>query len=502
MDERFSTFEIDRLFSSIEIKDRPFIGGSFYYPQNSQDELSKISPVDGRDLPSILECTASDIDLAVVAARSSFDLGPWRRMSFRDRKKILLNLSDLLEAHLWELALLDTFETGRCVRDFVFDSIPKAIECIKWMAEACDKKADIRIPSNEETSAFYIREPLGVVGCITAWNDPLVIAVWKIVPALLMGNSVVIKPSELSSYSTIRLVQLAFEAGVPRGVLNVLTGSGPHTGRLMCLHPKIDCIAFTGSSGVARQIIQYVGSSNLKRMSMECGGKSPFIITSNVGDLESAVSCLAENMFYNQGQICSAPSRAILHSSIYDQAIELLKGEAKKYSPRNPLDLESRVGCMVSSRHRDNAELLIAPYLNGRELFRAPESDNAPESGIYINPTIIMDVSVDSFVWNEELFAPILCCARFDSAACALDKANRGRFGLAAAVWSDKLDEVNFFTRNIQSGIVHINSYGGDDNSVPFGGCKESGFGSDKSMIAFENYSYIKTVWAKHRLID
>ncbi|MEK7992107.1 MAG: aldehyde dehydrogenase family protein, partial [Thiotrichaceae bacterium] len=485
---------IQQKIAQLKIRKQTFINGQFVDAM-SGNIIQKVSPIDGRDLSGISACDATDIDIAVKHAKQAFESKVWVNKPPQEKKRILLKLADLMEVHREELALLDTLETGRAFKNHYFDSIPKSIEALRYFAESVDKYYDHAIPPRPNAFATVTKEPLGVVGLITPWNDPLVVATWKFAPALLMGNAVIVKPAEQSSFSILRVAQLAQEAGVPDGIFNIVTGFGEVAGKALALHPDVAGIFFTGSSEIGKQILQYAGQSNMKKVGLECGGKSPFIVSKHCKNLAKAAQTLAKNIFYNQGQICSAPSRALIDIQIKEQFIELLTQEAEKYIPQNPFDVDTNVGCVVSQTQQDR----ILGYIEqGKKEGANPISfakKDADFNGICVNPTIFIDVSPQSTIAQEEIFGPVLALIETSSMQEAIDIANHSKYGLAASIWTDDLNEAYQVSRELQAGIVHINSYGDDDNTVPFGGIKESGIGKDKSIYAFDEYSYLKTTW-------
>jgi acyl-CoA reductase-like NAD-dependent aldehyde dehydrogenase len=401
-----------------------------------------------------------------------------------------------MEKNREELALLDTLETGRSFKNMFYDSVPKAIQALRYFAECVDKYYDHAIPPRTHSFATMTREPLGVVGIITPWNDPLVVATWKFAPALLMGNSIVMKPAEQSSFSILRVAKLAQEAGIPDGVLNVVTGFGETAGKALALHKDVAAIFFTGSSEVGKKIMQYAGQSNMKKVGLECGGKSPFIVSKYCHHLGKAASVLAKNIFYNQGQICSAPSRAIIDIEIKDRFIELLKKESAYYIPADPFDVTSEVGCVVSKEQETKIRDYIRMGIESGATMMTPENiERMNSKACCVIPTIFDGVKVDSVIAQEEIFGPVVVVISFNNIHEAISIANDSRFGLAASIWTNDLDEAYQVSRGLRAGIVHVNCYGDDDNTAPFGGVKESGIGKDKSIFAFDEYSYLKTTW-------
>lgn len=487
--------------NNLKIEKRAFINGE-YVNALSCKIIEKKSSADGRDISGLSACDKEDIDIAVEIAKNRYEERVWRDKEPSEKKRIILNLADLMEANREELALLDTLETGRALKNYYYDSIPKAIEAMRWFAESIDKYYDHAIPPRATSFATITREPLGVVGIITPWNDPMVVSTWKFVPALLMGNSVVLKPAEQSSFSILKVANLAVEAGVPKGVFNVVTGYGETAGKALAMHKDVRGIFFTGSSEIGKMILQYSGQSNMKKVGLECGGKSPFIVSKNCKNLKEAAEVLAKNVFYNQGQICSAPSRAIVEKSIKEEFVGYLKEESKKYIPQTPFDIKNEVGCVVSREQKIRVEKYIeAGKKSGASVITEGYNEELVKGGSYVVPVIFDNVSPESEIAVEEIFGPVLVILEFEDIKEAIKMANNSKYGLAASIWSDDLNEAYQVSRLLEAGIVHINSYGDDDNSAPFGGVKESGIGKDKSMYAFDEYSDLKTTWIKYKSI-
>ena len=487
--------DVENKIVELQINKKAFIDGKFVDAVDRRI-ICKESPIDGRDISGLARCDDKDIDMAVGIAKERFRSGVWVDKPPVEKQKILLQLADLVEKHIEELALIDTLETGRCLKNYLYDSIPKAIEAMRWFANAIDKVYDAAIPPTKESFATITKDPLGVVGIITPWNDPLVVAFWKLAPALLMGNSVVLKPAEQSSFSILKVAELALEAGVPSGVFNVVPGYGNEAGKALALHNDVDGIFFTGSSEVGKQILQYSGQSNMKKIGLECGGKSPFIVSRHCGDLQEAARVLAKNIFYNQGQICSAPSRLIIEESVKKDFLRFLVPESKKYIPQNPLSLDSEVGAVVSKEQKLRIEGYIQAGIQSGGKILTDILDICPVSGgSYCSPVIFDGVDPNSKIAQEEVFGPVLVVLTVKNIEEAIELANNTQYGLAASIWTNRLDEAYQASRSLRAGIVHVNSYGDDDNLAPFGGVKESGLGKDKSLYAFDEYSNLKTVW-------
>jgi len=480
-------FNPKEAIKTLSIENRFFIDGR---PLTSKNTLNKTSSISVYTLPELYVCLDDEVNLAVSKAKETYDNKVWRDKPVQEKKEILFRLADLIQQHKEELALIDAVETGRSIKNFYYDSIPKAVEGIRWFSEAIDKYFDHAITPNNNQLASIIKQPLGVVGIITPWNDPLVVNFWKITPALLMGNSVVVKPAEQASFSMLKVASLAQQAGIPDGVLNIITGDA-RTGELLCLHNDVRGIFFTGSTEVGKKILQYSGQSNMKKVGLECGGKSPFILTRNYPDLQKAAKILAKNIFYNQGQICSAPSRLIIDQSIKDEFLNHLIEAAKQYIPSDPLSLNSNVGKVISPEHYQRIESYIKD-IDSNEIKIIQISNK--QQDLSFTPMIFDNVPANSKLAQDEIFGPVLAVISFNSIDEAISIANNTRYGLAAAIFSNDINEANYLALNIESGLIHINTYDAETYQMPFGGVKESGLGRDKSILVFDEYSELKTI--------
>ncbi len=491
--------DMEQFFVDNPPEKRAFIGGRYVSATNGA-VMEKKNSYQGFDLSGIADCNEADVDSAVQCAKQAFDSGVWCDKSVAEKKEIILRLADLMEQNREEIAALDTIETCRSFQNYYYDSIPKAIEAMRYFAEAIDKVYDRSITGREAMCGIVKRVPLGVVGIITPWNDPMVVTMWKVIPSLLMGNCVVVKPAEQSSLSTIRVAALAKEAGIPDGVFNVVPGKGEIAGKALALHKDVRGIFFTGSSEVGKKLMTYAGESNMKKVGLECGGKGPYLVSDKCRDVALAAKTLADNMFYNQGQICSAPSRVIVHTSVKDEFIEKLKESCDTYIPGNPYLLDSRVGCVVSREQFEKVNSYIAyAKQQGYQVYQPQWTNPLPSGACAILPTVIWGVPLQDRLVKEEIFGPVVVVLEADSMEEAVCMANASDYGLAGAVWTDEINEAYWVSEKVQVGLMHINSYGEDDNAAPFGGVKESGLGKDKSVYAFDEYSDLKTIWMKFR---
>lgn len=487
------TNEWTELAGQIKFRNQLFIDGK-YVNALSGKTFDAISPIDQRVLTSLSAAQSEDIDLAVKSAKSAFDNGTWRNLNPRDRKEIMLRWADLVRQNYKELALLETLEVGKPIGDTSgYDALAVARN-IQWYAETIDKTYDEIAPAPKSALAMITREPLGVIGAIVPWNYPNVIASWKFAPAIAMGNSVVLKPSEESSLATLRIAELAIEAGLPNGVFNVVTGLGNEAGKALALHQDIAKIAFTGSPTVGRMMLQYAAESNMKQVSLELGGKSPQVVLNDVVDLDTAASTIAWGIFYNAGQTCNAGSRVIVQAEIKDALFEKLAEFIKEFRCGHPLDPQTQMGPVVSLKQRDrvNSYLDLVGKNGERFVFggKKPIGDDCN-----FEPTLIDSVSHDSKLAQEEIFGPVIVAEIAKDEAHALELANGTNYGLAASVWSGNISKAHNFARKLRAGTVWINTFDMSDVITPFGGFKNSGSGRDKSLHALDAYSALKTTW-------
>ncbi|NLP59783.1 aldehyde dehydrogenase [Paraburkholderia sacchari] len=483
--------------ASLSIEGRAFIDGA------SRDAYSGrtfdcVSPIDGRVLANVADCGAADVDAAVAAARRAFEQGVWAGRNPRERKAVLLRWAALMREHLDELALLETLDAGKPIGDTTTVDVPGAAYCVEWFAEAIDKVGGEVVPADHHLVGLVTREPIGVVAAVVPWNFPILMASWKFGPALAAGNSVVLKPSEKSPLTAIRVAQLAHEAGIPAGVFNVLPGGG-EPGKLLALHRDVDCLAFTGSTSVGKQIMQYAGQSNLKRVWLELGGKSPNIVLPDCPDLDRAAKAAAGAIFYNMGEMCTAGSRLLVHRDIKDVFLAKLLEAAKAYKPGNPLDPDVSMGAIVDKLQLERVLGYIEAGRKDSTLLLGGERVNASSGGFYVEPTVF-DTRHDARIAREEIFGPVLSVITFDTIDEAVRIANDSDYGLAAAVWTANLTHAHEISRRLRAGTVWVNCYDeGGDMNFPFGGFKESGNGRDKSLHALEKYTELKSTLVRLR---
>ena len=457
-----------------------------------------ISPVDGRLLTTVSRCQSTDIDTAVVAARAAFDDQRWRGMAPATRKRIMIKFADQLIAHADELALMETLDMGKPIQYARSVDVNSAANCLRWYGEALDKIYDEIAPTPQTALALIQREPVGVVGIIVPWNYPMIMAAWKIAPALAVGNSVVLKPSEKSPLTALRLAELALDAGIPEGVFNVVPGFGPEAGSPLALHMDVDCIAFTGSTRVGKQIHVMAGQSNLKRAWTELGGKSPNIVFADCPNLDKAVQTAVGSIFFNQGESCNAPSRLYVEASIHDQFLEKVLALVPNYRPANPLVSSTVMGAIVDQTQMQSVLRHIeGGRSEGAALLCGGSQALAQSGGCYVEPTVFAGVTDAMAIAREEIFGPVLSVLSFNDTAEVVQRANQSVYGLQAAVWTRDLNKALGVARALRAGTVHVNQYDEDDITVPFGGFKQSGVGRDKSLHAFDKYTETKTTWIR-----
>lgn len=457
-----------------------------------------ISPVDGRVLTQVARGQAADIDAAVSAARAAFEDGRWRHMAPSKRKQIMIRFAELITKHGDELARTETLDMGKPIRYARAVDVNSAANCIRWYGEAVDKVYDEIAPTARTALALITREAIGVVGVIVPWNYPMIMAAWKIAPALAVGNSVVLKPSEKSPLTALRLAEIALEAGIPDGVFNVVPGFGVEAGSPLALHMDVDCIAFTGSTKVGKQIHVMAGQSNLKRAWTELGGKSPNIVFADCPNLDKAVEAAVGSIFFNQGESCNAPSRLYVEDSIKEQFLEKALALVPQYAPANPLEPSTVMGAVVDAIQLGTVLRYIEAGKNeGARLVAGGEQVMQSTGGFYVAPTIFDGVQGHMTIAREEIFGPVLSVLGFSDAADVVKQANQSVYGLQAAVWTRDLNKAHGVARALRAGTVHVNQYDEDDITVPFGGFRQSGVGRDKSLHAFDKYTELKTTWIR-----
>lgn len=485
----------ESMAQGLVIQGKAFINGQ-YQDASSKQTFDCISPIDGRLLGKVASCDLADANIAVSNARSVFEAGAWSQLPPVKRKQVMIRFAQLMEDNADELALLETLDMGKPIRYSKAVDVMAAARAIRWCGEAIDKIYDEIAPTASNEIGMITREPVGVVAAIVPWNFPMIMASWKLGPALATGNSVILKPSEKSPLTAIRLAQLALDAGMPAGVLNVLPGFGHTVGKALALHMDVDTLVFTGSTKIAKQLMIYAGESNMKRVWLEAGGKSPNIVFNDAPNLQAAAEAAASGIAFNQGEVCTAGSRLLVESGIKDELIALIAKEFEAWQPGHPLDPATTCGAMVDRQQLDSVLAYIhRGQKEGAALVSGGAQVLADTGGVYVQPTIFSGVTNQMTIAREEIFGPVLSVIEFDGMEQAIEIANDTIYGLAAGVWTSNLSKAHRTAKALRSGMVWINHYDGGDMTAPFGGYKQSGNGRDKSLHAFDKYTEIKATW-------
>ncbi|NDY91793.1 aldehyde dehydrogenase family protein [Ideonella livida] len=448
-----------------------------------------VNPATGEVLARLPACAAADVDVAVAAARTAWRDGRWARQTPAARKAVLLKLADLIAAHSRELAVMESLDSGKTIFDCETVDVPETVNCLRWHAEAIDKIYDQVAPASDNHIAMIVREPIGVVGLVLPWNFPLLMLAWKIGPSLAAGCSLVLKPAAETSLTALRVAELALQAGVPAGVLNVVTGSGAEAGEPIGRHMDVDAVSFTGSTATGRRFLKYSAESNLKKIVLELGGKNPCIVMDDAADLDAVAAHIVNGTFWNMGQNCSAISRLIVHRAVREPLLARIFALADEWRVGDPLDPAHRIGPLVSGAHYGK----VSSYLDGtgKVLYGGTTVD-----GRYVSPTVLEITDNQVRHAREEIFGPILCVLTVDSLQEAIEMANDTEYGLTASVFSAHGVRALRAARALRAGTVTINAFGEGDATTPFGGYKQSGFGGrDKSVHAHDQYTQLKTLW-------
>ena len=488
MSELLSLEDYRATADEITLPQASHIDGSYH--KGSGPELISTNPATGAVLATFAQATEDDVNFAVGKARDAFDSGVWANQHPSERKAVLIRLAKLIKRNRHQMAVMEALDSGKPISDCAAIDVEEAINTIIWHAEAIDKIYDETAPAGNDAMAMIVREPIGVVACILPWNFPLLMLAWKLGPALAAGNSLIVKPAEQTPLTALYLAQLGAEAGIPRGVLQVLVGDGPTTGEPLGRHMDIDMISFTGSTETGKRFLSYAAESNMKQVTLECGGKNPAIVMDDAENLESVAAHIANGAFWNLGQNCSATSRLIVHKDIKDSLLEKLRHHVKEWRQGDPLDPANKLGVLIDKEHQAKVQSYIDRAANEKlSLVAKSEFDG-------IGPVIFEVDNADSFLATEEVFGPVLCVITVNSFDEAVQIANQTEYGLAASLYTSNIKHAVRGARAIKAGTVTVNSYGEGDATTPFGGYKQSGFGGrDNGLEAHNQFTEVKTIW-------
>jgi len=478
------------------LETRLFIDGQFV-DADGGGRFETVNPATGETLAEVALAREADVDRAVAAARKAFSDGRWTGLAPRERMEILYRFAALIDVHAERLALLDTLDMGKPIADMLEVDLPSCVETIRFMAEYVDKMEGSVTNTERDVMHFVLREPIGVVGAISPWNYPLLMAVWKIAPALAAGNTVVLKPAEQAPLSCLRLAELFGEAGGPDGVFNVINGPGEITGKALALHNDVDKITFTGSTATGKLILQYAGESNLKKVGLECGGKSPQVFMGDLADIDRAVTAAINGIYANMGEVCNAASRLLVDRRIHDDFVQrFIENGRNAYVPGDPLDPDTTLGPLVTAADQKRVLGMIeGGRKGGAKLAFGGDAPDLP--GAYVNPTLFTDVTNEMEIAREEIFGPVASVIPFDGADDAVRIANDTIYGLTAGVWTRDIDRAMRLIREIQAGVIWVNCFDEGDMTQPFGGYKQSGNARDKCVDSILSYTQTKSAWIR-----
>lgn len=486
MSTLLTTEEYKAIAAGLTLPTGAFINGGFRSAASGMT-FDTINPATGEVLAKIAACGAADVDFAVQQARDAFEDGRWSALPPAERKDVLIRLCKLMTRNARELAVMESLDSGKTIFDCETVDVPETIHCLKWHAEAIDKIYDQVSPASDDHIAMIVREPVGVVGLVLPWNFPLLMLAWKIGPALAAGCSVVVKPAEETSLTALRVAELAMEAGVPPGVLNVVTGNGPKVGEPLGRHMDVDMISFTGSTETGRRFLTYAGESNLKEVTLEMGGKNPAIVLDDAENLDRVAAHVVNGAFWNMGENCSASSRLIVQAGVKDALLERIAAQLREWPMGDPLDPEMRVGALVSAAHFDK----VCGYLKGQTALVGGTAQKG-----FVEPTVLDITDRNAPQVREEIFGPVLSVLTVHSFDEAIALANDTHYGLAATIFTANVKRAIRGARALRAGTVTVNAFGEGDISTPFGGYRQSGFGGrDNGVHAHDQYTQLKTIW-------
>lgn len=490
--------EWQRMAQNLSLDGRAFIAGQRCNAA-SGETFGTLNPSTGKVLAEVAKCDAKDIDRAVVAARAAFESGVWSKAAPAQRKAVLLRLAQLIDDNADELALLEALEAGKPISECMGLDIPESAACIRWHAEVTDKRYDALSPSGASVVSMITREPIGVVGAVLPWNFPALMLAWKIGPALSVGNSVIVKPAEQTSLSTLRIADLALEAGLPPGVFSVVTGFGEGAGQALGVHADVDLIAFTGSTETGKRFLRYSADTNLKRVVLECGGKNPQVVLPDVANLDAVAEQAVAAAFWNMGENCSAGSRILVHSSHKAELLQKMLAVLEGWKTGDPLDPDVKLGSLIEEGHyRKVLGHIEKAKAEGARVACGGNATLTETGGWFVEPTIFDNVTPEMSIARDEVFGPVLCVIEYADVDEAVRIANDTCYGLAASLWTDNVNQAHKIAARIRAGTVTVNCFGEGDLSTPFGGFGQSGFGGrDKSVYAHDQYCELKTTWLK-----
>ncbi|MGX9351130.1 aldehyde dehydrogenase [Shimia sp. W99] len=479
--------EYGAIAADLDFPTGAFIDGSFR-PAMSGAVFETVNPATGDKLAEVAACGAQDVDFAVEKARDAFEDGRWSRLHPSERKEVLIRLAKLIARNARELAVMESLDSGKTIYDCETVDLPETIHCLKWHAEAIDKIYDQVSPASDDHIAMILREPIGVVGLVLPWNFPLLMLAWKIGPALAAGCSVVVKPAEETSLTALRVAELAMEAGVPRGVLNVVPGSGPEVGEPIGRHMDIDMVSFTGSTETGKRFLSYAAESNAKEVVLEMGGKNPAVVLEDAENLDRVAQHVVNGAFWNMGENCSASSRLIVHRDVKSDLLVRIESHMRHWNVGDPLDPETRVGALVSRAHFDKVSGYLAEAAN---VLIGGKAENG-----FVEATVVEVPDNAARLAREEIFGPVLSVIEVNGFDEAIAMANDTEYGLCASIFTASVKRAIRGSRMLRAGTVTVNSFGEGDISTPFGGFGQSGFGGrDNGLHAHDQYTGLKTLW-------